>query len=200
MPNVPTYIRKNAERGLSLLKFAGDGLTDKTKREAREMAKGNISENKVVRMNAWFLRHVDDLKSPAANEYLSGESDRPTAGQVAWLLWGGSLGNDKMKAQQWAERVVNNLEEEKSKAPVNERDQYTTEEEALERAEELGCEGTHTMDDDGNTIYMPCSTHEEYDEIVNPSEEEQDENYEEEEKQYTHKRAVIEALKEFFKN
>ena len=31
-----------------------------------------------------------------------------------------------------------------------------------ERAEELGCNGTHTHDEDGNLIYMPCSTHEEY--------------------------------------
>ena len=31
------------------------------------------------------------------------------------------------------------------------------------------------MDEDGNTIYMPCSTHEEYDEIMNPSEEEEQE-------------------------
>ena len=31
---VPSYIQKNAQRGLDLLEFAGDGLTDKTKREA----------------------------------------------------------------------------------------------------------------------------------------------------------------------
>ena len=68
-----------------------------------------------------------------------------------------------------------NIDEEKSKAPLPEADQFTTEEEALERAEEIGCEGTHSMDEDGNTIYMPCSTHEEYDEIMNPSEEEEQE-------------------------
>jgi len=41
-------------------------------------------------------------------------------------------------------------------------DRFTTEEEARDRAEELGCNGTHTHDEDGNLIYMPCSTHEEY--------------------------------------
>jgi hypothetical protein len=42
------------------------------------------------------------------------------------------------------------------------RDEFTTREEAEERAEELGCSGTHTHDKDGNLIYMPCSTHQEY--------------------------------------
>ena len=41
-------------------------------------------------------------------------------------------------------------------------DEFTTIEEARERAEELGCSGTHTHDDEGRLIYMPCSTHEEY--------------------------------------
>ena len=41
-------------------------------------------------------------------------------------------------------------------------DKFTTIEEAQDRAEELGCNGTHTHDEDGNLIYMPCSTHAEY--------------------------------------
>ena len=42
------------------------------------------------------------------------------------------------------------------------KDVFTTEEEALERAEEIGCVGTHSHDEDGNTIYMPCETHTDY--------------------------------------
>ena len=41
-------------------------------------------------------------------------------------------------------------------------DEFTTIEEAQERAEEIGCSGTHQHDKDGNIIYMPCSTHAEY--------------------------------------
>ena len=41
-------------------------------------------------------------------------------------------------------------------------DVFTTEEEALERAEEIGCSGTHTHDDDGNLVFMPCSSHADY--------------------------------------
>ena len=43
-----------------------------------------------------------------------------------------------------------------------EKDVFTTEEEALERAEEIGCEGTHTHDSNGRTIYMPCASHADY--------------------------------------
>jgi hypothetical protein len=111
---VPEFIRKNAQRGLDNLEFAGDGLVDRTKREARLMRDGQISENKAIRMNAWFKRHVSDLDSPRANEYLRGEG-RMTAGQVAWLLWGGDLDrSNRMRAQEWAERQVNRIRDEKA--------------------------------------------------------------------------------------
>ena len=103
--SVPEYIKTNARRGLDLLQFGGDGLTDKTKREARSMARGEISDDKAKRMAAWFARHKSDLDSPKADEYLRGDTDRPTRGQVAWLLWGGDLGkSNRMRAMKWAER------------------------------------------------------------------------------------------------
>ena len=101
---VPSYIQKNARRGLDLLEFAGDGLTQKTIREARSMANGKVSDDKAKRMAAWFARHKSDLDSPRADAYLNGDSENPTAGQVAWLLWGGDLGKNKMRAMEWAER------------------------------------------------------------------------------------------------
>ena len=45
-------------------------------------------------------------------------------------------------------------------------DVFTTEQEAKDRADELGCEGTHTMTLDGDTVYMPCSTHGRYEEAT----------------------------------
>ena len=49
-------------------------------------------------------------------------------------------------------------------------DTYSTLEEAENRAKELGCEGTHTIDENGNTLYMPCSTHEVYMEVIDNNE------------------------------
>lgn len=48
-----------------------------------------------------------------------------------------------------------------------EGDMFTTEQEAEVRASEIGCVGTHTHDADGKLVYMPCDTHEEYEQIVN---------------------------------
>ena len=48
-----------------------------------------------------------------------------------------------------------------TKAEVG-RDEYTTEEEAQDRADEIGCVGTHSHETPDGTIYMPCETHDDY--------------------------------------
>ena len=53
------------------------------------------------------------------------------------------------------------LDNEESKARIR-RDVFTTEAEALARAEEIGCVGSHTHDENGNKVYMPCRSHQEY--------------------------------------
>lgn len=46
------------------------------------------------------------------------------------------------------------------------KDLFSTKEEALKRAEQIGCVGSHTQDVEGNSYYMPCASHEEYEEII----------------------------------
>ena len=46
------------------------------------------------------------------------------------------------------------------------RDVFTTEAEANERASEIGCVGSHSHDEDGTKVFMPCKTHEEYTELT----------------------------------
>ncbi len=100
--SVPSYMSANARRGLSLLQFKGSGLEARTIREARQMASGSVTAPKIARMNAFFTRHEKNLDTDKARAYLRGESDRPTPAQVSWLLWGGDLGKDRMKARNWA--------------------------------------------------------------------------------------------------
>ena len=53
------------------------------------MANGNISDDKVVRMAVWFAVCCEgDLDSDAANDYLNGDSDRPTAGASSLVVMG----------------------------------------------------------------------------------------------------------------
>ena len=115
--SVPRFIRNNASRGLENLQFAGQGLTEKTKREARQMRDGVISHDKALRMQAWFKRHISDFEGDGAKEFLSGETDRMSPGLVAWLLWGGSLAAaTRMDAMKWAERQVARHEDDRSKS------------------------------------------------------------------------------------
>jgi len=46
------------------------------------------------------------------------------------------------------------------------KDVFTTEEEAEDRAEEIGCEGTHFHDTENGRVYMPCSSHADYERIT----------------------------------
>ena len=45
------------------------------------------------------------------------------------------------------------------------QDMYYTREEAMARAQELGCIDVHTHEMDGRTVYMPCYTHAKYEEM-----------------------------------
>ena len=124
---VPQFIRDNAARGLKYLEegFGGDGLTDGTKREAREMAAGRISENKVRKMAPWFARHKVDGQAPKNSD--PSHAEYPGAGLVAWLLWGGDS-NFSDRAQDWAQRKIDALDAEadsRSKMKKIERRTYT---------------------------------------------------------------------------
>lgn len=111
--SVPSFIQENAKRGLKYLAegYGGDGLTEGTKREAREMAAGNITENKIRKMAPWFARHKVDGQAPKN----SNQSDPgyPGAGLVAWLLWGGDP-NFSDRAQNWAQRKIDALDAEEN--------------------------------------------------------------------------------------
>ena len=82
------------------------------------MADGNISDRKVVRMASFLARHLGDLDSDAANDYLDGKGD-PTAGQVSYLLWGGDISKtNRTRALKWAKKQSEAVKEEKSSYPL----------------------------------------------------------------------------------
>lgn len=108
----PAFMRAAARQGLRYYEegLAGDGVVDRTIREARAMASGSVTADKWVRLRAWIARHLVDLDAPAANP---NNEDYPSAGVVAHLLWGS--GPSKAAARRvfdYADRVVTRLEEE----------------------------------------------------------------------------------------
>jgi len=108
----PAYMRAAARQGLKYYSEgqAGDGVVERTIREARALARGSVSADKWVRIRAWIARHLVDLDAPAANP---DNEDYPSPGVVAHLLWGS--GPSKRAAQRalaYADGVVARLEEE----------------------------------------------------------------------------------------
>ncbi len=111
----PAYMRAAARRGLDYYEqgLGGDGLVERTIREAREMANGNVSDDKWVRIAAWIARHLGDLDSPDADP---SSDNYPSAGVVAHLLWGS--GPSKRAAERtlaYAQSVVARIEAEQER-------------------------------------------------------------------------------------
>jgi len=109
--SVPDYVVDAAKRGLAWHAEgkSGDGVTDKTLREAREMAQGSVSEDKLRRMGPWFERHRPDMDAPKNKP---SNKDFPGAGAVAWALWGGPTSGDIMRTADWCKAKVEQLDRE----------------------------------------------------------------------------------------
>ena len=119
---IPVYIRTAARKGLDYYGqgLAGEGLVDRTVREARDMARGQISEDKVVRSNAWAQRHAVDLQAPKNSD--ASNDEFPGAGAVAHYLWGINPLNPQ-PARDWFERKSEAIKSERAPAPP--KDQIT---------------------------------------------------------------------------
>jgi HK97 family phage prohead protease len=113
--SLPEYIQSAARKGLNYYgkKLAGAGIVASTVREAREMAAGRITEDKVIRANAWAARHMVDLDAPKNSN--PDDEEFPGAGAVAFYLWGIDA-LDPEPAIEWfhekAELIKGELEEE----------------------------------------------------------------------------------------
>ena len=121
---VPTYIRSAARKGLDYYGqgLAGDGLTDKTVREARDLARGELSEDKVIRSAAWSERHAVDLQAPKNSN--PDDDEFPGAGAVAHYLWGINPLNPQ-PARDFYSRKAEAIKAERADAPAPPKDQVT---------------------------------------------------------------------------
>ena len=74
---------------------------------ARDISnKKTLSESTLRRMSSYFARHAVDSK---ATGFSSGEEGFPSAGRIAWDLWGGDPG------KSWVERKLSQLDRESLK-------------------------------------------------------------------------------------
>ena len=109
----PAYMRAAARRGLQLNAegLGGDGLVDRTIREARAMADGQVSEDKWRRIAPWIARHMVDLDAPSNRN--PDDPGYPGAGLVAHLLWGsGPSKASATRAMNYAQSIIDQLDKE----------------------------------------------------------------------------------------
>lgn len=96
MPVAPETAQNNAKRGLELRQKWGRGGTMVGVARARDLSNGADLSLSTIRRMASFNRHRQNYQ-PDKKENDGG----PTAGTIAWLLWGGTAGVD------WAIRISN---------------------------------------------------------------------------------------------
>jgi len=124
--DAPAYMRAAARRGLAYYAdgLGGDGLVEKTIRDARLMADGQVSDDKWIAIAAWIARHLVDLDSPDADP---SSENYPSAGVVAHLLWGS--GPTKRQAQRvldYAQGVVERIRAEERTANDLQNEKWRT--------------------------------------------------------------------------
>ncbi|OAN79421.1 hypothetical protein A8B78_11855 [Jannaschia sp. EhC01] len=96
----PSKVAENAAHGLDLREKYQRGGTKIGVARARDLKnRRNLSPDTIDRMVNYFARH--EVDKHGAN---FGNEEDPSAGYIAWLLWGGDAGRD------WAERTQKALQ------------------------------------------------------------------------------------------
>jgi ATP-dependent protease ClpP protease subunit len=105
--NYPTEgMIDEAKRGLEWRREYGRGGTGIGVARARDISRrANLSGDTVRRMHSYFSRHEVDKKGQG---FSPGEEGYPSAGRIAWALWGGDPG------QTWAAAWVRRNESDNS--------------------------------------------------------------------------------------
>jgi hypothetical protein len=97
----PEAVAKAAAKGLKLRQEFNRGGTQIGVARARDLShRRTLSPDTIRRMASYFARHAVDRQAKGF-----GDKDNPSAGWIAWLLWGGDEGRD------WCERKKAELDQ-----------------------------------------------------------------------------------------
>lgn len=96
-----------AKRGLEWREEYGRGGTEVGVARARDISnRKNLSADTVKRMVSYFARHEVDKKGEGWSQ---DEDGYPSAGRIAWALWGGDPG------KSWANKIANQMDKDEDK-------------------------------------------------------------------------------------
>jgi len=97
----PAGVREAAKKGLEWRREYGRGGTAVGVARARDLSNGTrISPSTAKRMKAYFDRHEVDQQGEG---WSPGQSGFPSAGRIAWALWGGDAG------WSWSKKLVRQI-------------------------------------------------------------------------------------------
>ena len=92
-----------ARRGLEWRETYGRGGTAIGVARARDILnRRRLSRSTIARMVSYFARHEVDKQGEG---FSPGEPGYPSAGRIAWALWGGDAG------KSWANRILESLQD-----------------------------------------------------------------------------------------
>ncbi len=136
-----------AERGLEWREEYGRGGTEVGVARARDLSnRRELSVDTVRRMASYFARHAVDKE---AEGFAEGDDGYPSAGRIAWALWGGDAG------QAWAERITERLDSLDERAgEIVEKRPYPNEHAARVRDPDQYSEFRRINDELGNGIHI----------------------------------------------
>ncbi len=96
----PAAVAAAAKKGLDLREKFNRGGTEVGVKRAHDLAaRKAVTAEDVTHISSYFARHTVD-KAAKAHEW--GDDADPSAGYIAWLLWGGDPGRkwvDELKAK-----------------------------------------------------------------------------------------------------
>lgn len=96
-------MKAEARRGLEWRATFGRGGTPIGVASARDIIAGSVTYSRVLRIRSFLARHEIDKQGQG---FRPSEDGYPSAGRIAWALWGGDPG------QRWAENIVANIAED----------------------------------------------------------------------------------------
>lgn len=97
----PASVAKEADKGLKLREEHGRGGTEVGVRRAHQLKdRTPISDRDIKSMYSYFARHTVDKQGKGW-----ADRDQPSAGYIAWLLWGGEAG------KTWVDGLHTKLDE-----------------------------------------------------------------------------------------
>lgn len=99
--DVPSGVKSEAQKGLDWRKEFGRGGIGPGQQTARMLIANKMTVARVRKMRSYLARHEVDKKGEG---WAPGQKGFPSAGRIAWALWGGDAG------KAWSNKVMRSVE------------------------------------------------------------------------------------------